>query len=89
MTEVSQDLVTPTDLLNIRQRQLHAIKAMASRFQQANKSDPFAYNRVATHLLLGVGNLTNYKCDFKTEYRLTPKGERYAIQVPCNMTRGA
>jgi len=70
-------------------KQRHAIKAMAGRFQTADKSDPFIYNRVATHLILGVSNLSNYKCDFKAEYRLTPKGEKYTVQVPCNMVRGA
>lgn len=76
-----------TDLALAHKR--HAIKVMASKFKQADPSDPFAYNRIYTHLTLGVGQLSEYKCDFKSEYRVTPRGEKYAVQVPCNIVRGA
>ena len=63
------------------------VRHIASQQAKADPSDPFSFNRHASHLLNGVTEMGDYNVDWRTEYRVTSKGDRYSVQVPCNVKR--
>ena len=63
------------------------VRHIATQQALADPSDPFSFNRHASHLFNGVTDIGDYNVDWKNEYRITPKGEKFSVQIPCNVKR--
>lgn len=76
---------------NVRRRAIEA----AQRFASADKSDPFTFDRMITHLEVGIGwdhsgqgkSLHCYDAEKSSEERETPLGDKYHATVFRNLTR--
>ncbi len=62
-------------------------QATALKQQKANRSDPFTYNRVMTHLLNGLCLISDYNVQFRKEPRKTAQGASYSVDISWDMKR--
>ncbi len=74
-------------LANYNRDHMPSCIAIASKQKTANRSDPFTYDRVMSHLLGGLCMLSDYEVDFRNEPRMTESGKSYSVQVPMNQKR--
>lgn len=82
------DKATPINSLgNYNRSQISVCEDVAKKQQHADRSDPFTYNRVMSHLLTGLCLISDYEVEFRNEPRMTENGKSYSVQVPCNQKR--
>jgi len=84
---IAQGLIDRTRLAGYNRKHIRSCRMVAGKQAFAARSDPFVYDRIMSHLLGGLGLITDYEVSFINEPRVTEAGTPYTVQVPNNQKR--
>lgn len=70
-----------------RAEHMQACRALAMAQARADRSDPFTYSRVMSHLLDGAAEMDDYTLEWQAKQHRTAQGAEYVLMVPINVRR--